>query len=89
MTRGGQPHLFRRTTCYVCWSAKNLELHHLHWRRGPECEGENHLRNLVVLCARCHEVVHRQSLCGREQIEKLRQSRAMRSSLEMYSNQPQ
>lgn len=42
-------------TCYVCGSAKGLEVHHRSYRR----IGREKLHDLCLLCRSCHEQTHR------------------------------
>lgn len=42
--------------CQFCGSMRNLEIHHLRYRSH---QGEHGPENLIVLCASCHNRVHR------------------------------
>jgi 5-methylcytosine-specific restriction endonuclease McrA len=45
-----------RWRCRNCGSAENLQVHHMNLRSrlGDDC-----IENLITLCARCHERLHR------------------------------
>ena len=42
--------------CQTCGRMQNLEVHHLEFRSHSGADEE---QNLITLCARCHEEVHR------------------------------
>ncbi len=44
--------------CQLCGASNNLHVHHMKSRSKL---GDDALRNLITLCARCHEAFHRRS----------------------------
>lgn len=53
--------------CYVCGSAANLEVHHVDWNH------HNNARdNRLVLCHRCHLIIHQSGFLSYGQLSELR-----------------
>jgi 5-methylcytosine-specific restriction endonuclease McrA len=49
--------------CQLCGASKDLQVHHLKSRGNL---GDDTMRNLITLCAKCHEALHRTIAFKRE-----------------------
>ena len=59
-----QKKLRKNPICEICHSGINVQVHHLHY---PNVWGEESLEDLMTVCDKCHEDIHKEDIERRKQ----------------------
>lgn len=61
--------------CVICWSDRDLHVHHLRYRKGGRGSKLEEPEDLLVLCRECHDELHERNMTGPKKFLMYREAR--------------